>query len=37
MQVEWDQNSVILGNEIYMDRWTLMKIIKHGMKSFWET
>ena len=32
--VEWDQNSVILGNEIYMDRWTLMKIIKHGMKSF---
>ncbi len=32
--VEWDQNSVILGNEIYMDRWTMMKIIKHGMRSF---
>ena len=31
---EWDHNSVILGNEIYMDRWTLMKIVKHGFRSF---
>ncbi len=29
----WDEQSVILGNEIYMDGWTTMKIIKHGFKS----
>jgi len=31
---EWDDESVILGQQIYMDGWTLMKIVKHGLKSF---
>jgi hypothetical protein len=31
---EWKNNNVILGNNIYMDGWTNMKIIKHGLKSF---
>jgi hypothetical protein len=30
----WDENSVILGQYICMDRWTLMKILKHGLSSF---
>ena len=29
----WDEKSVILGQEIFMDGWTSMKIIKHGLKS----
>lgn len=31
---EWNDYSVILGQEIYMDGWSLMKILKHGIKSF---
>ena len=31
---EWDDYDVILGQNIYMDRWTIMKILKHGFKSF---
>mgnify|MGYP000919679109 FL=1 len=31
---EWKENNVVLGQEIFMDRWTMMKIIKHGLKSF---
>lgn len=31
---EWDEESVILGQQIYMDGWSLMKVIKHGLKSF---
>jgi hypothetical protein len=31
---EWDDYDVILGQNIYMDRWTMMKILKHGFKSF---
>tara|TARA_E500000178_G_C16980167_1_gene735373 strand:- start:633 stop:1445 length:813 start_codon:yes stop_codon:yes gene_type:complete len=29
---EWNKNSVILGQHIFMDGWTLMKIVKHGLK-----
>ena len=29
----WNDESVILGQEIYMDGWTPMKIIKHGLLS----
>ena len=31
---EWNDNEVILGQNIYMDGWSKMKIIKHGLKSF---
>ena len=31
---EWKNYDVILGNPISMDGWTLMKILKHGLKSF---
>ena len=31
---EWKDFDVILGDNIYMDGWTMMKIIKHGLKSF---
>ena len=31
---EWSDNSVILGQKIYMDGWTPMKILKHGIRSF---
>jgi len=31
---EWENYDVILGQNIYMDGWTKMKIIKHGLKSF---
>jgi len=30
----WDEYNVVLGQNIYMDGWTKMKIIKHGLKSF---
>ena len=30
----WDNYDVILGNHIYMNGWTFMKILKHGLKSF---
>ena len=29
----WDEKSVILGQEIFMDGWTSMKIIKHGLSQ----
>ena len=32
--VEWNNYDVVLGNYIYMDGWTTMKILKHGLKSF---
>tara|TARA_B100000674_G_scaffold489337_1_gene503164 strand:+ start:261 stop:1067 length:807 start_codon:yes stop_codon:yes gene_type:complete len=31
---DWENNDVILGNNIHMNGWTTMKIIKHGLKSF---
>ena len=31
---EWNDNEVILGQNIYMNGWSKMKIIKHGLKSF---
>ena len=31
---EWNNYDVILGNEIYMDGWSKMKIIKHGLRAF---
>ena len=31
---EWGDENVILGQQLYMDGWTLMKIVKHGLKSF---
>tara|TARA_A100001011_G_scaffold399822_1_gene510391 strand:+ start:2359 stop:3171 length:813 start_codon:yes stop_codon:yes gene_type:complete len=31
---EWKNYETILGQQIYMDGWTPMKIIKHGLKSF---
>jgi hypothetical protein len=31
--VEWKDCDVILGNDICMDGWTIMKLIKHGYKS----
>ena len=31
---DWENYDVILGNNIHMDGWTTMKIIKHGLKSF---
>jgi hypothetical protein len=31
---EWKNYDVVLGNNIYMDGWTKMKIMKHGFKSF---
>ena len=30
----WENNEVILGQDIYMSGWSKMKIIKHGLKSF---
>ena len=30
----WDNYDVILGNYIHMNGWTLMKILKHGLRSF---
>ena len=30
----WQGSDVILGNEICMDGWTTMKILKHGLRSF---
>ena len=30
----WNESSVILGQNIYMDGWTVSKIFKHGLKSF---
>ena len=30
----WNKFDVILGQNIYMDGWTYMKIIKHGLRSF---
>ena len=30
----WNDFDVILGNDIYMNGWTTMKIIKHGLRSF---
>ena len=30
---EWKEDSVILGQEIHMDGWTTMKLLKHGFKS----
>lgn len=32
--IEWNENSVILGQQLHMNGWTLMKILKHGLKSF---
>lgn len=32
--IEWEKFDVILGNKIYMNGWTPMKILKHGLKSF---
>jgi hypothetical protein len=34
IQNDWNNYDVILGQNIYMDGWTKMKIIKHGLKSF---
>ena len=31
---EWNDDEVILGQNIFMDGWSKMKIIKHGLKSF---
>lgn len=31
---DWKKYDVILGQNIYMDGWTKMKILKHGLKSF---
>ena len=31
---DWDNYDVILGQNIYMDGWSVMKIIKHGLPSF---
>ena len=31
---DWSEYNVVLGQNIYMDGWTKMKIIKHGLKSF---
>ena len=31
---DWEDYDVILGHEIYMDGWSKMKILKHGLKSF---
>ena len=33
-QNEWNNYDVILGQNIYMDGWSKMKIIKHGLRSF---
>ncbi len=30
----WNKFDVILGHDIYMDGWSYMKIIKHGLRSF---
>ncbi len=31
---DWNEDDVILGQNIHMDGWTKMKIIKHGLRSF---
>ena len=31
---QWDDEKVILGEEIFIDKWKLSKIIKRGMKTF---
>ena len=31
---DWDNYDVILGQNIFMDGWTPMKVFKHGLKSF---
>lgn len=31
---DWNNYDVILGQNIYMNGWTKMKILKHGLKSF---
>ena len=31
---DWDNYDVILGQNIFMDGWTPMKVLKHGLKSF---
>ena len=32
--IEWNKYSVIIGQDIYMNGWSLMKILKHGWRSF---
>ena len=31
---EWNNYEVILGRRVFMNGWTIMKIIKHGLRSF---
>lgn len=31
---DWKKYDVILGNDIFMNGWTIAKIIKHGLRSF---
>ena len=34
IQNDWDNYDVILGQNIFMDGWSNMKILKHGLRSF---